>query len=63
MEDKSTTINFQFKKYVNSTSNNNYCKSPDEITEILNDGYIFTLFCQTIYRFLGIFSNQTNKYR
>ena len=63
MEDKSTTINFQFKKYVNSTSNYNYCKSLDEITEILNGGYIFIIFCQTIYRFLGIFSNQINKYR
>ena len=44
MEDKWTTINFQFKKCVNSTNNNNSCKSPDEITEILNGGYmgIFT---------------------
>ena len=63
IEDKWTTINFQFKKYANSTSNNNYCKSPDEITKILNGGYIFIIFCQTIYRFLGIFSNQINKYR
>jgi hypothetical protein len=44
MEDKWTTINFQFKKCVNSTSNNNKCRSADEITEILNGGYmgIFT---------------------
>ena len=63
MQDKWTTIKFEFKKCVNSTNNNNSCKSPDEITEILNGGYIFIIFCQTIYRFLGIFSNQINKYR
>ena len=40
MEDKWTTINFQFIKCINSTDNNNYCKTPDEIAEILNGGYI-----------------------
>jgi hypothetical protein len=40
MEDKWTTINFQFQKCVNSTSNNNQCRSPDEITDILNGGYL-----------------------
>ena len=45
MEDNWTTIKFEFKKCVNSTSNNNSCKSPDQITEILNVGYmgIFTI--------------------
>ena len=44
MQDKWTTIKFEFKKCVNSTRNNNSCKSPEEITEILNGGYmgIFT---------------------
>jgi hypothetical protein len=44
MEDKWTTIKFEFKKCVNSTRNNNSCRSPEEITEILNGGYmgIFT---------------------
>ena len=40
MEDKWTTINFQFIKCINSTNNNNFCKTPDEISEILNGGYI-----------------------
>ena len=40
MEDKWTTINFRFMKCINSTDNNNFCKTPDEISEILNGGYI-----------------------
>ena len=40
MEDKWTTINFRFIKCINSTNNNNFCKTPDEISEILNGGYI-----------------------
>ena len=46
MEDKMSKKinNFQFKKCVNSTSNNNSCKSP-YISEILNGEYmgIFTI--------------------
>ena len=40
MQDKWTTIKFEFNKCVNSTKNNNSCRSPEEITEILNGGYM-----------------------